>query len=200
MNRKGFLYNAAPWLHLLFLVGLTLFCMVLFSAFSMALVPLLFGIPFMEMLESMGDLSAGGNPSVLKFLQACQSVGMFVVPPLIYFWVAGLWGSNHLTQTKRNLGVFVLIALGLGFVSTPVIELSWQLNQFLELPPFLDGLEAWMRTQEEVMKDLTNVFLKADGWGGFFVNMLVIAVIPAIGEELMFRGARSEEHTSELQS
>src|SRR3546814_13936990 len=46
-----------------------------------------------------------------------------------------------------------------------------------------------MRTQEEVMKDLTNVFLKADGWGGFFVNMLVIAVIPAIGEELMFRGA-----------
>src|SRR3546814_9392584 len=73
MNRKGFLYNAAPWLHLLFLVGLTLFCMVLFSAFSMALVPLLFGIPFMEMLESMGDLSAGGNPSVLKFLQACQS-------------------------------------------------------------------------------------------------------------------------------
>src|SRR3546814_14371552 len=87
---------------------------------------------------------------------------MFVVPPLIYFWVAGLWGSNHLTQTKRNLGVFVLIALGLGFVSTPVIELSWQLNQFLELPPFLDGLEAWMRTQEEVMKDLTNVFLKAD--------------------------------------
>lgn len=189
MDRKGFLYHSAPWLHFLFLVGLTLFCMFLFTVLSLAAVPFLFGIPFMELLENMGALYGPENTGVLKFLQAANSFGTFVVPPLIYFWAAGVQGNEYLTRNKRHFLLFLLIALGLGFVSSPLIELSYRLNQFLDLPPFLEGLEAWMRQSEKTMEELTKVFLQTEGWADFLVNLLVIAVIPAIGEELMFRGA-----------
>ncbi|TCS88900.1 hypothetical protein EDD80_10290 [Anseongella ginsenosidimutans] len=188
MDRKGFLYYTAPWLHFLFLAGLTLCCIFVFSALSIMAVPFLFDMSFTELMESMGNIS-GENIEVLKFMQVTQSVGMFVIPPLIYFRLAGLRGKDYLTSKKERLPLFLLLALALGFVSAPMIELSYQLNQLMDLPPFLDGLEAWMRESEDTMEELTKVLLTMNGWTDFAVNMLMIAVIPAIGEELMFRGA-----------
>ncbi len=192
MNRKGFLYYAAPWLHFLFLLGLTLVSMVLFSAISIAAIPFLFDISLLELMEGMGmgDFSGeNGNIDVLKFMQITQSVGMFIVPPLIYFRLAGLRGSDYLTRNRTALPLFLLLTAGIGFISAPMVELSYQVNQFLDLPSFLDGLEAWMRESEKMMEELTQLLLSMDGWTDFLVNMLMIAVIPAIGEELMFRGA-----------
>lgn len=190
MNRKGFLYYAAPWLHFLFLLGLTVTSAVIFSALSIAAVPLFFDVSLLELMENMGGLS-GGNIHIgaLKFMQAIQSVGMFVIPPLIYFRLAGLKSADYLTKNWQGIPLFLLLTVALGIVSSPMVELSYQVNQFLDLPPFLESLEMWMRESEKMMEELTKLLLSMDGWGDFLVNMLIIAVIPAVGEELMFRGA-----------
>lgn len=189
MDRKGFLYYSAPWLHLLFLAGTTFFCMILFSAVSMFLAPFIFDISFAEMMEDLGSFSAGSNMRVMSFLQLVQSIGMFIVPALIYFRVSGLRNGEYLLKGEKQIFLFILMALALGFVYSPVIDLSYKLNQLMDLPPFLDGLEQWMRTSEDTLERLTKAFLQMEGWGDFLFNMIMIALIPAIGEELMFRGA-----------
>ena len=50
------------------------------------------------------------------------------------------------------------------------------------------GLEQWMRDSEENAKVLTESLLKMDSFGLLLSNMIVIAILPAIGEELFFRG------------
>ena len=58
----------------------------------------------------------------------------------------------------------------------------------MSLPESLSGLENWMKTMEDAAKILTEKFLKVDSFGGLLFNVFMIAILPALGEELMFRG------------
>ena len=60
------------------------------------------------------------------------------------------------------------------------------LNEALVLPQWLAPLEQWMKTMEESAKQLTEQFLSVSTWQGLFVNLLIMAALPAIGEELLF--------------
>jgi hypothetical protein len=61
-------------------------------------------------------------------------------------------------------------------------------NDMMKLPDFLNGLEAWMKTMEEEAEKLTRAFMQMPTPGAFLFNMFMIALLPAIGEEFMFRG------------
>ena len=56
------------------------------------------------------------------------------------------------------------------------------------LPESLKGLEIWMRQKEDEAMTLTKQLLIMKGYTDFAINLLMIAIIPAIGEELLFRG------------
>jgi membrane protease YdiL (CAAX protease family) len=56
------------------------------------------------------------------------------------------------------------------------------------LPDFLSGLEQWMRESEAQAEELTRAFLTFNGIGSLFYILIIVAVVPAIGEELLFRG------------
>lgn len=63
----------------------------------------------------------------------------------------------------------------------PLIGWLSEINMTIPLPDFL------MRS-EEVAALIIDHFFDSPGIGRFMVNMLMIALIPAIGEELFFRG------------
>jgi hypothetical protein len=58
----------------------------------------------------------------------------------------------------------------------------------MSLPSSLQWLEDWMKTSEEQAARLTDALLQMPTFGSFLFNMLMIAVLPAVGEELVFRG------------
>ena len=62
------------------------------------------------------------------------------------------------------------------------------MNEMMKLPVSLSGLEKWMKDTEEEAGRITDAFLEVSTTGGFLVNLMMIAIIPAIGEELFFRG------------
>jgi membrane protease YdiL (CAAX protease family) len=45
-----------------------------------------------------------------------------------------------------------------------------------------------MRNSENTAQKLTDAFLAANTWGGLLINMVMVAVLAAVGEELIFRG------------
>jgi membrane protease YdiL (CAAX protease family) len=61
-------------------------------------------------------------------------------------------------------------------------------NKAMILPDFLSNLEIWMKTQEEKLATLTDFLTTFSGLSKYLLAVVVITVIPAIGEEIIFRG------------
>ena len=62
------------------------------------------------------------------------------------------------------------------------------LNQKMQFPDFLKPIEAWMKAKEAEAMRMTVVLLKVNNLGDFLINLFMIALLPAVAEELMFRG------------
>ena len=124
----------------------------------------------------------------LKWVQFIQTAAMFLFPPLCmaYLWTQEpmKWLKVEKFQSFKISGFAILLML----VALPTINLLAHINQQMALPAFLQPLEAWMKTQEEAAKHLTEQFLNVTTYSGLIINLLLMAVLPAIAEELTFRG------------
>lgn len=168
------------------LVSLLSFIVVFFLSALLA-IPFWGADSFLSLMDGKIELS-GENVGLLKYFQLAQSIGLFVIPPFV---VAYLF-SNHLTgylQINR-LPVWksVLLALLITAALSPVINLVGAFNAKLILPQWLSGVEQWMRKAEDDAKAITELFLLAENGWGLMVNLFIIALIPALGEEFLFRG------------
>mgnify|MGYP003687142145 FL=1 len=83
-----------------------------------------------------------------------------------------------------NYGLIVILFI----VLIPLINYSVMLNELLDLPEFLHSIETWMKNAEESAKKITTAFLSMNSISELLLNIVLIAVLPALGEELIFRG------------
>ncbi len=58
----------------------------------------------------------------------------------------------------------------------------------MQFPDWLSGIENWMKEKEMSAQKLTVAFLKMDTISSLFLNIIMISILPSIGEELIFRG------------
>ena len=130
--------------------------------------------------------STGG----LLFMQGFQTIVLFGVTALVGVWITED-KLNPLKQMLLNKGLSLkhgLIALFFAVAALPMISLLTEWNKGMELPSFLASMEEMMRQMEESAKEVTDQFLNTSSVGMMFVNLFVIALLPAVGEEMMFRG------------
>jgi hypothetical protein len=52
----------------------------------------------------------------------------------------------------------------------------------------MKAVEDWMRTSENQAAQITSLFMNDKSYTGLFFNLIIIALLPAIGEEFLFRG------------
>ena len=138
---------------------------------------------------ALENLLAGSasNVDFIKIVQAGSSIGMFVLPALLmgviekrrYTYLDFSWPANPMMW---------FMVIGIMFFAAPIFEQAIKLNEKLVLPEALSGLETWMKAKEAELERLTSLLLSDTTYWGLFVNLLVVAVIPAIGEEFLFRG------------
>jgi uncharacterized protein len=80
------------------------------------------------------------------------------------------------------------LVLVLSFAASPFINFIGGLNANMQFPDWLSGVENWMKNAEDKAAEITEAFLKVETVGGLAFNIFMIAFLPAIGEELLFRG------------
>jgi uncharacterized protein len=164
----------------------------LFTALITIMLGFLVAAPFVdksftELMEGM-DMGSSSSIGFLKYLQIVSHLGMFIIPSFIVAWYLGGYVIRYLYLDKLpETRVLVLSAL-LIFAAVPFINYILELNMQMHFHERLKGIEEWMRRSEENAEQMTEMFLKVDTLNGLFFNLFMIAVIPAIGEELMFRG------------
>ena len=70
----------------------------------------------------------------------------------------------------------------------PLMSLIGHWNESLQLPDNMQSLQRWMERSEKESADLIKVIIMESSVSGFLYNIVILALIPAIGEELLFRG------------
>ena len=137
----------------------------------------------------------------MKIAQGISSIMMFVVPPIVYYYVTRSEHRMHdlgLRRVNTPWYFFILIGIILMFVSLPVTNQLTRWNEAMSLGGAFAKLEEYLKTMEEMAAATTDKMLNADSIGGLLLNLLVIALIPAIGEELTFRGVLQQGLTRKM--
>jgi uncharacterized protein len=185
---NGVLHGAGALAKLMFsaFIVIAVFLITLLAGVIFA-VPL-FDMGFMELLNNLSNIGDPENTRLLKYFQMVQSIGLFVIPPFILAWFFGRSVISYLYLDKKTGWRTIILTTVIMLSAIPVINLIAHLNSQLTLPESWSALEEWMKRTEESAKQLTESFLAADDIGGLLFNLFLIAVIPAIGEELLFRG------------
>ena len=127
------------------------------------------------MLNSDGAATLRWSLLILHFFS-------FLLPSVLFLLITHRRGITHFLQPERLtptswylLSIFLLIAM------MPVIQYSYQVNQMIPLPD-------WMQSMEGEAADTLSRLIQMDNIGTLIINLLIIAVLPALGEELLFRG------------
>ncbi|SMO53205.1 CPBP family intramembrane glutamic endopeptidase [Solitalea koreensis] len=185
---KGFLHNKPYYVQFIFLLFLAMASLAVFFSIGFILIPPLFGI---NIFLNQGILADYNNPEViaaLKMLQIIQAFALFILPAVLFPYFVGEQTGDYLKTNKSTSLLLVILVISIGLISSPFMEFTAQLNAKMHLPSFLKELETWMRAQEDNLGELTKTFLKMNNVGALLINLVMIAVLPAIGEEFLFRG------------
>jgi uncharacterized protein len=180
-----------PWLQLLLFGVLTAGSLILFSLLGQMITILVYGynnyrhaLDYLANPSGASDLMVtGATVQVLAITQMTSQTGLFIVPPVLFVWL--LYGRHftpQLLQIDRSPRMFTLLMTFAGLMmSLPLVSWLTEVNMSIPLPSSL------MRSEENAAL-IIQLFFDDHSISRFVMNMFMVAVIPALGEELFFRG------------
>lgn len=130
------------------------------------------------------------STAALKWMQFIQTVAVFLLPPIIGAWI---WDEQNkplawLHMDKGADGRTFFVAVLIMLCAIPAINLMMDLNGRIVFPKSLDFIEQYLRDKEEQLALLTERFMRANNVEELVINIALMALMPAIAEELSFRG------------
>jgi len=185
---RGQLKDASFITQIMVLIMLCIFFGVIFSllgAFTATWV-------FPNANLSFAQLSSGGFkdvPSlVLQWVQLFSATGLFVLPPLFLAALISEPDEDFLAVSKPLplTTLFLSVVIVLAFL--PVVDVLTNAMYALPFPESLAYLKERLLANDAANGELVGAMLSGDSIYKLLMNLLVIAVVPAIGEELLFRG------------
>ncbi len=140
------------------------------------------GLDFQAVLKSLNENSPIGTRNFMRAVMFINHFFSFILPSLATGWIiykSQIWKAFRLTKFP------ILPVVGLGIVwllvSVPLVQYAYQVNKMIPLPD-------WMMDMENSTGNILEAIISKENFYEVIINVLLIAVIPAIGEELMFRG------------
>ena len=136
----------------------------------------------------------------MKIAQGLSSIFMFVVPPIVYYYITRKAHQMHDLGFRSLAHPWWLILIGaaLMLVSIPFTSQLTLWNENMSFGPAFAKFEAYLKTLEETAQAATEKMLNVDTFGGLLLNLLIIALIPAVGEEMTFRGVLQQSLTRKM--
>jgi membrane protease YdiL (CAAX protease family) len=187
---KGFASSRLhPFANLLLLAGLMLVGFCFAGLLIVILSYLFFGVGMLEIGNVTKNPAAhphGWGVSMLSqgvLLLVGFGGAALVLPRLIgHSW------ADYFAPRRPVPVAWVLAAAGLVVLSVPFMSGLIEWNANAHFPGFLQGFEIWARELEDRAQELTRYLTQFSSLPRFLVGLLVIAVVPAVSEELLFRG------------
>jgi uncharacterized protein len=188
MQLSGIYKQSSPARQFLLLLLLLIVFLIFSTLIGVLMLVPFYGTGVINDLSNLSDYSDSKVLAILKFFQITNQIGTLIIPALVFAFLVDLNPFRYLHADKTPNWKHILIATVLIFTGMPFINWMVELNQGMRLPNWLSGVEAWMKASEASAEKITEAFLISGSLAGLMINMLMIAVLPAIGEEFLFRG------------
>jgi len=179
------LADEKPFKQILALLLIMLMSAVIFTGLAMVSAYFIWGA---ATLHSLYDYSNPTVISALKYIQGWSHFGIFLAPALIFGMLSGRDIMSYYNAKKLPSIKIFIFAIVLLFIANPLIGLLMEWNSAMQLPDFLSGLEEKMRNMEDTAKVATEALIRGNNVSQLMANLVVMAVLPALGEEFLFRG------------
>ncbi len=143
----------------------------------------------------------GINPQTLKSLLSNEAqlrlyhsfVLSLVGLTQVFTWGLAGWTMINLNREGgyppvKNYFPVIYSGVLMMFASIPLIQTLSFNSETFHLPDFLKALENWIEARESQSLDMIKIFIITSDTGQMLVNLLMLALVPAVCEEMFFRG------------
>lgn len=124
-------------------------------------------------------------PDFIRGLQLVQFISLFLLPSLICAYLFGQHIRKYLGLRPPSHGLYWLVGAAILLLALPFANFLGVLNQQLPLPKIVND---WMKEMEVEAAKTTFALLSHHTVKDLFLNLVFVAGLAAIGEELIFRG------------
>jgi len=181
------LFEYSPLLQIL--VSLVIILGVGFVLLVILLIPgfLLFGADI-SLIATPSSAFGSNELTFLRYMVIVQDIAIFIVPAVIILYLMKTENNAAIPDLKTPHLKEILLVIMLAFFLFPITNFTGQLNSEMHLPDWMSGLEEWMIEKEDKADRLIDLLISSNTFWVMLLNIVMIAVLPAIGEELIFRG------------
>lgn len=192
-NRPRFFFfepltQARPHIKLLFGIFIMLFSYLTVTLLSLLLALPLYSINWEELNSILASGMQNADISLIKFFQISQTFGLFIIPAILLNYLVFLPDERFISTGNNNRSVIFLLIFCTLVISIPMVSKLIEWNTLVRFPSGLSGLESWLKQMEEERNELTVRMLDGNKLQDLLFNLFMIAILPALGEEFIFRG------------
>jgi len=162
--------------------------LVLFTYLAEFLCRIIYHLSIQQLLLNNIETPTTNIVDAIRMFQGIVSFGSFVFSSLVLALIFKQKPIEYLGLQTFPKPIFLFIIPLLLFASMPFLSWLLEINGKLQLPDFLSAFESNIKALELQNEKLYELLLRMDNYGDLFINLLVMALIPAVGEELFCRG------------
>jgi uncharacterized protein len=145
-----------------------------------------FGTDLTVLTKSSESLTAD-DITFIRYSLIIQDISFLFIPAFILLFLMKRPDSK-LAEFQipglKEIGLVILLTICV----FPISSFSGQINSALHLPQSLSGVEKWMMEKEQSADNLIDAIVVSDTFWKMSFNLLIVALIPAVSEEMIFRG------------
>jgi membrane protease YdiL (CAAX protease family) len=136
---------------------------------------------FGEQLDSISSLGTINIIHAAQFVQALTSLFTFMLSALLFAYLTHPNPGEYLGLRKPTNYTFTFLVIISILLAVPIFA---QIGEWMKLIDFGAGARSSFAEQEKMVK----VMMGGTGLSDLFLYLLLFAALPAVGEELLFRG------------
>ncbi|MGG7661091.1 lysostaphin resistance A-like protein [Dyadobacter sp. BHUBP1] len=193
------------WGSLLVLVGFMLIGMAVGNVLAVMVLAVYLGADTESVTALLTQLFAEPEKipngwNALMIMQGVVHFFSYLLPTLIYWFYIERRSIGDLSADKKPAPYIWILAFVLVLAFIPANSKFIEWNQAMDLPDALSGLEKWMRDKEDQLSVMTEFLTSYTSFGQLLIALFVVTVLPAVGEETLFRGVIQTKLSQELRN
>jgi membrane protease YdiL (CAAX protease family) len=145
------------------------------------------GMNFQTIQNVLANNAIGADPNFQRGIIFINHLFVFILPSLLTAWVVARRNWSVLLKLDKKPMLSMLLWGFLWFiVSSPLVQFVYKINMKIPLPKWMHTMEA---SNDELLKGILNVHTPLQ----MILTVFLVAVIPGIGEEMLFRGTVQQQ-------
>lgn len=186
MKTFGLIQNWTLTSKLFFLLLICFVSASLLSFIGLVAGMAIWSLPF-DALEHFTEFGADGI-NLMRLNQAAGAIGLFILPSITFPHFLGQPTAEFLKTDKNPKILLLLFLAAYILMQLPWINVLSAWNNSLEWGGAFEEMYRMMREKEDAAALMIEKLLTMPDWINLVFTLVVVALIPALGEELLFRG------------